>query len=125
MWERKSKAEAIEAGRRLDLIPDDEVWDNLVVELGTADLAGSETPAVVWRWSMWDHLVQDHDPTKKNFGSVISSPHKFDINYCPPLGKPACRNRRFLSEGDASSALPSGFVTFGLKPGKGDAIPIE
>ena len=50
-WERKSKAEAMQAGRRPELIPDGEVWDNLVLELKPDGRGGAD---VVWRWSIWE-----------------------------------------------------------------------
>ena len=35
---------------------------------------------IVWEWHIWDHLVQDFNNTKDNFGSVSASPEKMDIN---------------------------------------------
>ena len=48
---------------------------------------------VVWRWSLWDHLVQDYDASKANFGSVAGQKQLYDVNYCPAGGKAAQRNR--------------------------------
>merc|ERR1719476_614801 len=103
-WERKTKEEAIAAGRRPELVPDGEVWNNLTIEIkpsprepgSAAPVGGAE---VVWQWSMWDHLVQDYDPAKANFGDVVAHPELFDINYCPPGGKLGVRNRDSLSKG--------------------------
>ena len=41
------------------------------------------TPAgeVAWRWRVWDHLIQDHDPDQANYGTVADHPEKIDINY--------------------------------------------
>ncbi|APG61150.1 aryl-sulfate sulfotransferase [Christiangramia salexigens] len=36
---------------------------------------------VVWRWNSWDHIIQDQDPEKENFGNISESPGKIDINY--------------------------------------------
>ncbi|MBT8190796.1 MAG: aryl-sulfate sulfotransferase, partial [Bacteroidia bacterium] len=36
----------------------------------------------------WDHLVQDHDSTKNNFGVVSEHPELLNINYKPPAGRP-------------------------------------
>lgn len=35
---------------------------------------------VVWEWDIWDHMVQDHDPTKDNYGVVADHPELMDIN---------------------------------------------
>ncbi len=36
---------------------------------------------VVWEWSSWDRLIQDHDPGKPNFGVVGDHPERLDLNY--------------------------------------------
>jgi len=84
VWERKSKELAIAAGRSPHLIPDNEVWENLILELRPNDHGSAE---IVWSWGFWDHLVQDFDPTKANYGDVAKSPDRFDINLCPLGGK--------------------------------------
>lgn len=152
-WERKTKEACIAAGRRPELIPDGEVWDNLVLEIqpnsppapaptphsddederGSRDGSGEDEfgsasasvgageggyfslpprapPAakgpkdtgarVVWQWSLWDHLVQDYDPKKENYGNVLAHHNRFDINFCPPGGKMAQRDATKLKEGN-------------------------
>jgi len=76
-WEYRSGDEAIAAGRDPDLLPDGEVWPDHVVEYSPA------TGEIVWEWRVWDHLVQDVDDTKANFGDVAANPQKVDINYTP------------------------------------------
>ena len=39
----------------------------------------SRTP-IVWEWHVWDHLIQDFDPSKANFGVVADNPQLIDIN---------------------------------------------
>jgi len=94
-WARKSKEEAIAAGRRPDLLPEDEVWDNIVYELAPD---GKGSANIVWQWSLWDHLVQDYDPSKANYGDVRAHPELFDINFCPAGGVKGQRNRDTLKE---------------------------
>jgi len=36
---------------------------------------------VVWQWRVWDHLVQDVDMNKPNFGTIAQHPARIDINY--------------------------------------------
>jgi hypothetical protein len=76
-WEYRSGDEAIAAGRDPELLPDGEVWPDHVVEYDPA------ADAIVWEWRVWDHLVQDVDETKANYGDVAASPGKIDINYSP------------------------------------------
>jgi hypothetical protein len=90
-WERKTFAEAVQAGRRPSDVPRApdtgarEIWPDVIIEVQPNQPAPGETFAeggeIVWRWNVWDHLVQDIDPTKDNYGNVAASPHKIDVNY--------------------------------------------
>jgi len=42
---------------------------------------GTNTADIVWEWSFWDHLIQDFDSTKLNFGDVAANPQLLDINF--------------------------------------------
>ena len=44
---------------------------------------------IVWEWHAWDHIVQDVDPDKKNFGAVAAHPDRLDLNH---LGVAPSRN---------------------------------
>jgi hypothetical protein len=74
-WERKTAAEALAAGRSPKLLPDGELWPDSVVQYRPS------TGELVWEWRVWDHLVQDHDPTKANFGDVNQHPERIDVNH--------------------------------------------
>ena len=105
-WERRTKAEALAAGRSPELIPDGEVWDNHVVELRPDGRGGVKE---VWAWKLWDHLCQDYDPKLPNYvARPIEAPHRFDINRCPVGGKQGCRNRATVGDNkDGASAHSS------------------
>ena len=45
---------------------------------------------VVWRWSALDHLIQDFDPNKPNYGAVADHPELIDMNF--NLDPAGCRN---------------------------------
>lgn len=77
-WELKSAAEAMAAGRRSDLIFDDQLWLDHLIEVKPV---GSDSGEIVWEWHLWDHLVQDFDPTANNFGLVADHPELVNLNY--------------------------------------------
>ena len=35
---------------------------------------------MVWRWRVWDHLIQDYDATKANYGNVAANPRLIDAD---------------------------------------------
>jgi len=72
-WEVKTGAEAVQAG--LDHTA--EIWPDHIIEV---EPVGSSGGNIVWEWHAWDHLVQDHDPSKDNFGVVPDHPELLDIN---------------------------------------------
>ena len=45
------------------------MWNNLILEVQPRG-DGSGGADVVWRWSLWEHLVQDYDPAQHNYGKV-------------------------------------------------------
>ncbi len=82
VWERKTAAEAIQAGRDPSFLTENELWPDYVIELD-----GANGTDIVWEWHAWDHLIQDFDATKDNFGVVEDNPHKIDINYSDVDGR--------------------------------------
>lgn len=75
VWELKTAEEAIQAGRDPDSLDDNELWPDYVIEVNPS------TDEIVWEWHVWDHLIQDFDPTKDNFGVVADNPGRLDINF--------------------------------------------
>ncbi|MHC5114787.1 MAG: aryl-sulfate sulfotransferase [Planctomycetota bacterium] len=76
-WEFRSTADAIAAGRDPATVPNN-LWPEHVVEVEPFGTNGGD---IVWEWHMWDHLVQDFDDTKDNFGVVADHPELIDINF--------------------------------------------
>jgi hypothetical protein len=72
-WEVKTAAQAIQAG----LNHSASIWPDHIVEVQPT---GSNTGTIVWEWHVWDHLVQDYDATKSNYGVVSAHPELLDIN---------------------------------------------
>ncbi len=77
-WEMKTRDQAVAAGRNPRWLEGHELWPDKIVELKPK---GKWEADVVWEWHVWDHLVQDHDRTKKNFGVVKEHPGLIDVNY--------------------------------------------
>lgn len=77
VWEAKTDTEAIAQGRNPALTTAT-VWSEKIIEIEPVGLTGGN---IVWEWHVWDHLVQDFDNTKSNFGTIASNPQLFNINY--------------------------------------------
>ncbi|THB74268.1 MAG: DUF1566 domain-containing protein [Desulfobacteraceae bacterium] len=76
-WEERSAEEALESGRNPDLGTgtSEALWPDHIVEVAPG------TGEIVWEWHVWDHLVQDYDPSKANYGSVAGRPERINVNY--------------------------------------------
>jgi len=77
-YELKTESEAIQAGRTPGTIPNGQLWPDHIIEVKPIGLNGGD---IVWKWHVWDHLIQDFDPTKDNYGAVEDHPELIDINY--------------------------------------------
>jgi hypothetical protein len=84
--ERKTAAEAIAAGRIPSSAEGTEVQPDILVEIKPSGKTGGE---VVWEWRVWDHLIQDIDKDKANYGDVAAHPERVDINYGVTAGRRA------------------------------------
>ena len=82
-WEAKTGSELLQAGWSGSTASDK--WPTHFVELQPD---GNGSAAIVWEWHIWDHLIQDHDNTKSNFGVVASNPQLMDINAVTGPGGP-------------------------------------
>ena len=78
LWELRNQDEAISEGRDPNLVTNEGVWGEKIMEIKPI---GSDSMEIVWEWSVWDHLVQDFDITKLNFGSVDANPQLFNLNF--------------------------------------------
>ncbi len=92
-WEDKTEAEALQAGRNPEIASDApggtaNVWPDHIIEVQPV---GTSDANIVWQWNAWDHLIQDYDPTKDNYGVVAEHPELLDINYIGATGNQAGR----------------------------------
>jgi hypothetical protein len=80
--EKKSYQEVIAAGFNPSLLHADVehngyLLPDYIIEVEPTLPAGGN---IVWEWHVWDHLIQDHDPTKDNYGVVADHPELADAN---------------------------------------------
>ncbi|MBP6184232.1 MAG: aryl-sulfate sulfotransferase [Saprospiraceae bacterium] len=81
VWERITSAQATQAGKNpavTALLNNQEVWSEKIVEIQPL---GINSANIVWQWNAWDHLIQDFDNTKDNFGVVNQHPELLNVNY--------------------------------------------
>ncbi|MHC4664106.1 MAG: aryl-sulfate sulfotransferase [Planctomycetota bacterium] len=77
-WELKTAAEAIAAGRDPASMSQGELWPDYIIEVEPALPSGGN---IVWEWHVWNHLVQDFDAGKSNYGVVSDHPELVNINF--------------------------------------------
>jgi uncharacterized protein (TIGR03437 family) len=75
--ERKTRAETLAAGFKSDLLQSDYLLPDAVVEIEPIRPQGGQ---IVWEWHVWDHLVQNYDSTKNNYGNSAAHPELVDPN---------------------------------------------
>ncbi len=73
IWERKTLEEAQNSGSELNV----DVFPDGIIEINPA------TDQIVWEWYSWDHLIQEFDDTKENFGVISDNPQKINLNFVP------------------------------------------
>ena len=73
-WEKKSFSEGINAGR---INIENEIWPLVIHEIKPPIDGDIE---IVWRWHLWDHLIQDQDSSLNNYGIIKNHPELIDIN---------------------------------------------
>jgi Arylsulfotransferase (ASST) len=76
-YEVRTSEESIAAGRDPERVLKGGLWIDKIIEIKPIRPSGGE---IVWEWDMWDHLVQDFDSTKANYGVVKDHPRKININ---------------------------------------------
>ena len=78
----KTRDEAVAAGADPASVPPQGIAYEAIVEVRPSRPSGGE---IVWEWSLWDHLIQDFDPDKANYGDVSDHPELVDLNF--PLAR--------------------------------------
>ena len=87
VWEKKTAEEIVAAGRSPETVVGPWLTDSLIEIRPT----GKTTGEVVWEWHVWDHLIQDRDPARANYGEVAAHPELIDINFGENYGSELSR----------------------------------
>ena len=74
----KPIGQAIARGRDSNINNDSILFSESILEI---EPIGADSGRVVWRWNLWDHLIQDRDSTKPNYAVVSEHPERMNINY--------------------------------------------
>jgi hypothetical protein len=72
-WEYKSAAQAVQAGFNRNAA----LWPDHIIEVEPSGTSGG---TIVWAWHAWDHLIQDYNAAKNNYGVIADHPELLDIN---------------------------------------------
>lgn len=83
-WHSISKLEAMALGRKSQNFGtnQNDLWGERILELKPK---GKDSAEIVWEWDLYDHIIQDADSTKLNYGIVFQKPERMDINYALDL----------------------------------------
>lgn len=76
-WERKSRKQAVNAGRNPIHVRGKGLWPDCVFEIEPVRPNGGR---IVWEWHLWDHLIQDINPKLPNYGKISEYPERININ---------------------------------------------
>ncbi len=82
VWEAKTADEALALGRTS--VSGDTLWADAVYEICRASTSNSCTDGeIVWRWSTWDHVVQDVDSSisQTYVANIGEHTDKVDLNF--------------------------------------------
>lgn len=73
-----SEDDTIAAGRDPNSLTESRLYNEQIIEI---EPLGTNQGNIVWEWNIKDHLIQDFDTNKANFGDVSLNPGKLDINF--------------------------------------------
>ena len=74
-YDRKSQEEVLALGK---LSHNGDFWSETIFEI---EPLGENEYDIVWKWSLFDHLIQQEYPELDNFSIIAENPGKLDINY--------------------------------------------
>jgi hypothetical protein len=80
--EKKTYAEVLAAGFNPALLHPDVAGNGYMLPDSVVEIQPTRPRGgiVVWEWHVWDHLIQNFDPTKNNYGVVSDHPELVNVN---------------------------------------------
>ncbi len=78
-WEVKNSTQTAAAGLNHNAT----LWPDHIIEVQPVGSTGGN---IVWEWHVWDHLIQDYNASKSNYGVVGDHPELIDINIGSTFG---------------------------------------
>ena len=74
VWEKKTQSEAEAVGWKYET----PLWSENIWEI---EILPNNEANIIWQWSVWDHLVQDHNSSLENYDAINNHPELIDVNY--------------------------------------------
>jgi len=81
-WHAISRSQAVALGRDSANFNSNQLWGERLIE---SRPIGKDSAEVVWQWDLFDHIIQDIDNTKPNYGTISANPQLMNINYALDL----------------------------------------
>jgi hypothetical protein len=76
VWDNRSQEDVIQTGSSTI---NNYLYSEQIVEIHPDLINGGAS--VIWEWKAWDHLIQEDNSQKDNFGIIAEHPEKIDINF--------------------------------------------
>ena len=102
--------EAELAGKDSSSIAKAGIWPDKIIEIKPTKPFGGE---IVWEWRIWDHLIQDLDATKPNYGVIADNPRRINVNLKNDLDFPPFSEEQ-INEMKEHRVLTSNFTADNL-----------
>ena len=74
-WKKVPFDTAVENGRLPETMTQGDLFPDWIFEINPA------SNEIVWEWFAFDHIIQDVDPEKANYGVIAEHPELIDVNY--------------------------------------------
>jgi hypothetical protein len=75
VWTYISRPQYTAMGRDTSKFKEAAIYGEQIIEIDP------KTSQIVWQWNLADHIIQEYDATKPNYGVVADHPERININY--------------------------------------------